>query len=141
MNQTIEIDSLIANEFTVTINGEPIRGIFRVANLVTLAFDDDGNRIYPPFEITKMVQRDGENTFNTWLRETIAMTDNQNLPTREVTVVAVDDGVVTRRWIARGARIVNVRYTEFDTGRSEMVEEIYTIAYDHIDEEWPTTDS
>ena len=130
----IEIDSLVANEFALQIDGEEVSGIFRVSYLRTFATDENGERIMPPFEISKMVQRDANNAFNTWLRETL---DGKS-PTRTVTIVAIDDAVTTRKWIAHNARITEVRYSDFDTGASEMIQEIYTIAYDSITDEFTT---
>jgi len=140
VSSAVQIDSLIANEFAFEINGESVNGVFSVTGLTTFATDDDGNRIKPAFEVSKMVQRDGNNTFNTWLRETMDTRDGDERPRRDVTVVAVDDGVVTRRWTAKGAWIKAVNYSRFDSSSFEMIEETFTIAYDDIEEEWPATD-
>jgi hypothetical protein len=138
MGKTVELDSLIANEFACEINGESLTGIFGVSNLRTLVTDDSGQRIKPPFEVSKMVQRDGKNAFNTWLRETMAVRNGGEKPRRDFTVLAVDDGVVTRRWTAKGAWIKEVRYSDFDSASFEMVSEVYTIAYEDIEEVFPT---
>ena len=137
MNKTLQLDSLIANEFAFEINGEAASGIFRISNFRSFATDEEGNRIKPAFEVSKMVQRDANNSFNTWLRETTAAFGEK--PRRDVTVVAVDDGVVTRRWTAKGAYIKEVRYSAFDSGSFEMVEETFVIAYDEIEETWPSS--
>lgn len=136
MSNTLQVDSLIANEFTLEINGESVSGIFRVSGLQTYATDGAGQRIKPPFEVAKMVQRDKNNAFNTWLRETIDARNSDATPRRDVTVVAVDDGVVTRRWTAKNAWISAVRYSQFDSSSFEMVEEVLVIAYDDIEETW-----
>ena len=135
MNKSIQLDSLIANEFAFEINGEVATGIFRISNFRSFATDEEGNRVKPAFEVSKMVQRDANNSFNKWLRETTAAFGEK--PRRDVTVVAVDDGVVTRRWTAKGAYIIEVRYSAFDSGSFEMVEETFVIAYDEIEETWP----
>lgn len=139
MNNTVQIDSLIANEFAFEIGGEAVNGVFRVSNLVTYATNEDGERIKPPFEVSKMVQRDGNNTFNQWLRETMTARNGDDKPRRDVTVVAVDDGVETRRWTAKNAWIAKVSYSDFDGGSFEMVAETYVIGYDDIEESWPAT--
>lgn len=139
MTDTQQVDSLIANEFAFEINGKAVSGVFGVSNLTTYATDDGGKRIKPPFKVSKMVERDGNNTFNTWLRETMAARNNGEHPKRDVTVVAVDDGVVTRRWTAKGAWIQSVHYSDFDSGSFEMIAETFVIAYDDIEEEWPAT--
>ena len=134
----VAVDSLVANEFEVEISGEKLMGIFRVSGLMTYNWTSEG-MAYEPFQLVKMVQRDGNNTFNQWLRETMESAGGVARPTREVTVVAVDDGVETRRWKAVGARIQSVRYSEFDTGLSAMVEEIVTIEFESLEESWPAT--
>lgn len=137
MTSAVQIDSLIANEYRVELNGETVNGIFRVSGLQTYATDSDGNRLKPPFVITKMVQRDGNLPINRWLRDTMEARNGGNAVTRELSILAVDDGVVTRRWTVLGARIINVAYSDFDSGASLMVEEALTIVYDDIEEEWP----
>ncbi|MDQ7024951.1 MAG: phage tail protein [Anaerolineae bacterium] len=139
MNNAVQIDSLIANEFEFHIGDNSVGGIFGVQNLVTYATDEDGKRVKPPFSVSKMVQRDGNNAFNTWLRETMDARDSDDKPRRDVTVVAVDDGVVTRRWTAKNAWIAHVSYSDFDTGSFEMIAETITIAYDDMEESWPAT--
>lgn len=136
MSNAKEVDSLVANEFAFEIDGEAVDGIFRISGLSTYATDDDGNRIMPPFEVSKMVQRDADNVFNTWLRETLEARNSDDKPTRTVTVVAVDDGVETRRWTAQNAMIVGVHYSDFDSGSFEMIAETYRIAYDDITDEF-----
>jgi hypothetical protein len=135
-----QIDSLIANEFALELDGTAVSGIFSVSGLRTYATDENGQRVKPPFEIAKMVQRDPDNPFNTWLRETTDARDSEERPTRTVTVVAVDDGVETRRWNVTGAWIKEVRYSDFDSSSFEMIAETFLIAYDDISEEWPASD-
>jgi phage tail-like protein len=142
-NTVIAVDSLIANEFQVLINDEVMQGVFRVSGLTTFQLDPQGGeatmeRQYPPFKLIKMVQRDGNNPFNKWLRET-RVTDDRTRPRRTLTIVAIDDGVETRRWTVKGAWIREVTYSDFDTGSSEMIEEIVTVHYDDIDETWSAT--
>lgn len=140
MENIKQLDSLIANEFAFEIGGEPISGIFRISGLVSYATNDDGERIKPPFEVAKMVERDGNNLFNTWLRETIDARDSDEKPRRDVTVVAVDDGVQTRRWLAKNAWIKSISYSDFDSASFEMVAEVFVIAYEDIEESWPATE-
>lgn len=136
MSNHLQVDSLIANEFAVEINGEVIQGIFRVSGLVTFKLDEAGKRVKPPFSITKMVQRDPGLAMNRWIRETAEARDNTERPRRYVTVIAIDDGVVTRRWTAKNAHILSVAYSSFDSSLSEMVEETITIGYEDIEESW-----
>jgi hypothetical protein len=131
------MDSLIANEFAFEIAGEKASGVFGVRNFVTYACDDEGNRVKPAFEVLKMVQRDPNNAFNTWLRETLDARESTDRPRRDVTIVAVDDGIETRRWSVKNAWIQKIHYTDFDSSSFEMVAEIFTIQYDDIEETFP----
>lgn len=137
---TVQLDSLIANEFAFEIEGDKVSGIFTINGLHTYATNTDGERIKPPFIVTKMVQRDGNLAFNRWLQETIDARDSDDNPTRTVAVVAVDDGVETRRWTVHGAYIREVSYSDFDTSSFEMIAERYVIGYEDIDETWSTMD-
>jgi hypothetical protein len=141
MNNAVQVDSLIANEFELHISGENVGGVFGVRNLVTYATDVAGNRVLPPFEVSKMVQRDGNNAFNKWLRETTSARHGGDKPRRDVTVLAVDDGVVTRKWMAKNAWITKVSYSDFDSASFEMIAETIVISYDDLEEEFPATDN
>jgi phage tail-like protein len=135
------IDSLIANEFAVEIDGQPVSGVFGVTGLVTFKLDvkttTSMKKLQQPFTITKMVQRDPHNVFNVWIRDTFAAGDDIVRPQRTVTVSAVDDGVPTRRWVVKKAWISEIKYSDFNSGSSEMIEETITIQYDDIEETWP----
>lgn len=138
----IAVDSLVANEFTVEIDGEVMLGVFRVSGFTPfkLAVNPDGAKpLHTPFTLAKMVQRDGNNAFNTWLRETVENGGASPCPRRTLAIVAIDDGVETRRWTVKGAWISAVSYSDFDTGSSEMIEETITIHYDSIEETWSAT--
>lgn len=130
----IAVDSLVANEFEVLIEDETMLGVFRIDGLTTFQLDEDGNRLLPTFNLVKMVQRDGRNAFNTWLSES---RQNNDRPRRKIDIIAIDDGVETRRWTFANAWITAVRYEMFDSASSQMVEEIVTIAYDSVTETWP----
>lgn len=143
-NTMVAVDSLVANEFHVELNGEALHGVFRVSGLTTFRLEAEGGettmeKVLVPFTLFKMVQRDGNSTFNKWLRETLATGRGHTRPRRTLAIVAVDDGVETRRWTAKGAWISEVRYSEFDTGSSEMVQEMVTVHYDELEETWPAT--
>ncbi len=135
------VDSLVANEFAVEIDGTVASGIFGVSGLTLFQLDSDGKRVTPSFEITKMVERDASNAFNSWHRETIENRDSDTRPTRNLAIVAIDDGIETRRWTAKGAYIAGIRYTDYDTASFEMIAETYTIMYSEIEENWTYADS
>lgn len=134
------VDSLSANEFRIELDGEMVTGVFRVSGLVTFRLDlkaaSTSKLIRSPFRLTRMVQRDPNLPFNRWLRETIAAGDDIVRPTRTIAIIAVDDGVETRRWTVKGAYIIEVSYSEFDTGSGELVEETTLIEYETLEETW-----
>lgn len=128
------VDSLVANEFSLELEGAPVTGIFKVSNFVSFALDANGKRVKSTFELSKMVQRDPKLPFNQWLRDTFAKRNSDDRPKRDLVLLAVDDGTITRRWFIRGAYIARVSYSEFDVAQSDMVAETYTIAYDDIED-------
>jgi len=135
------VDSLVANEFTVEIDGTVAGGIFGVSGLTLFQLDNDGKRVKPSFQITKMVERDADNAFNQWHRDTIENRNSDTRPTRTLSVVAVDDGIETRRWTAKDAYIASIGYSDYDTASFEMIAETYTIMYSEIEESWTYADS
>lgn len=135
----VTIDSLVANEFGFEINGERVSGVLSIAKLISFSMDESGKRHFPPFEVSKIVERDGNNLFNRWLRETIAARNSGTRPRRDVTVLAIDDGVVTRRWHVKNAWIKEVQYSSFDSGSFEIVAETLVIMYDDIEDTFPAT--
>jgi hypothetical protein len=139
------IDSLVANEFELLIDGQPVSGIFTVTGLVTFQLEvkatNQLRKTHEPFRITKMVQRDPENPFNVWMRETYAAGSDIVRPTRTLTILAVDDGVLVRRWTIRKAWICEIAYSDFNSGSSEMIEERITIRYEDIEDAWPLQES
>lgn len=137
INNTLRaIDSLCANEFAVELDNQRISGIFRIIGLTPYKTDESGQAIKQPFTITKMVQRDPNTPFNKWLRETMEQRGNPSRPLRTLAILAVDDGVETRRWVVKGAWIQEVSYSDFDSASFEMVEESFVIGYDDIEEKW-----
>lgn len=135
------IDSLVANEFEVQIDDQSVTGIFSIAGLVTFKLDvkttTSIKKLPEPFTIKKMVQRDPNNIFNSWIRATFAAEADIVRPTRTLTILAVDNGVETRRWTVKKAWISEINYSDFNSGSSEMIEETVTIQYDDIEETWP----
>src|SRR5690606_12924135 len=136
------IDSLSANEFAVEIEGTRATGIFRVSGLVTFKLDVKPSLtkvVRDPFKIVKMVQRDPNLPFNRWVRETVQATDDIVRPLRTLEIIALDDGVETRRWKIKGAWISEISYSDFDSGSSELVQETLVIHYEDVEERWMTT--
>ncbi len=130
------IDSLSANEFHVEINGEVATGIFGVSGIYTRHVDlTAGKLIHQPVTITKMVQRNPKLPFNEWVSETLAHPTSKI--TREIAIVAMDDGVETRRWVYREAWISAVSFSDFDSGSEELVEERLVVQHSGVEERWP----
>src|SRR5262245_22755557 len=137
------IDSLAANEFAVEIDGEPVTGVFRISGFNSFRLDvktTNALKKQPePFKLVKMVQRDGNNVINRWIRESIAAGTDIVRPTRTLTIIAQDDGVETRRWAVQEAWISQISYSDFNTSSGEMVEETLLIQYKDVEESWPAT--
>lgn len=138
------VDSLTANEFVFLINDEPVSGLFRVTGLVTFKLEvkttTSKKQVYEPFKITKMVQKDGHNSFNKWIRETTQARGDIVRPMRTLTLVAMDEGQPTRRWVVRDAWISEISYSDFDTASGDLVQEVLNIQHSGIDESWPSTE-
>ncbi|HLU11447.1 MAG TPA: phage tail protein, partial [Oceanobacillus sp.] len=60
-------------------------------------------------------------------------------PLRTLEIIALDDGVETRRWKIKGAWISEISYSDFDSGSSELVQETLVIHYEDVEETWMTT--
>lgn len=139
------IDSLAANEFQVWIDGVQVAGVFSVKGLTPLSVTPlrtwlgviplPGSLVSKPVTITKMVQRDPQLPFNRWIRDTLA--NPAGKVTREVAVVAMDEGREARRWVLRGAWISEISYSDFDSGSDQLVEERITVQYRGIQMFWP----
>ena len=123
------VDRLVANEFAVELDGTPVAGVFRVSGLTLFKTTVD-----TPLVITKMVQRDPNSSFNKWLKDTLNAVGKA--PTRTISVIAVDDGVPTRKWVYSDAHVQSVTYSDFDTASSEMVEERIVLHYGSVTHEW-----
>lgn len=134
------VDSLSANEFSVEVGGERATGIFAVTGLSSYALRmEDGKPVgmdFPPIVVTKMVQQDVTNPFNKWTRETVAARGTR-LPTRDVAIVALDEGIETRRWVYRNCWISSIQFSDFDTALDFLVEEKITIQHGGVEEIWP----
>jgi len=134
-----QVDSLSANEFAVELDGARVTGIFRVSGLIPFKLDVKPTltkRVRDPFKLTKMVQRDPESPFNRWVKDTVAARDDIVRPTRQLAVIAIDDGTEVRRWFIKDAWIAEVSYSDFNSGSSELIEETLVIYYEDIEEQW-----
>lgn len=138
MASTLILDSLVASEFALEINGETLSGIFTVEGFVSYQVDAGGVRQLPPFSISKMVQHDANNAFNAWLIETTTSRHTTERPRRDVVLKAVDDGIITRSWTIKSAFILSVAYSSFDVASFAMMQEIYHIGYEDIEEVFTT---
>ncbi|MBK8030516.1 MAG: phage tail protein [Chloroflexi bacterium] len=134
-----QIDSLSANEFQVYLNEDVVPGVFRVCGFIPFKLEvrpGVSNVVREPFKLAKMVQRDPALPFNRWLQETLAGKQDIVRPTRTLVIVALDDGVESRRWTVTGAWISEISYSDFNSASGELVEEVVTIHFDDIQETW-----
>jgi hypothetical protein len=130
------IDSLSANEFRVEVNGVAATGIFGISGICTRSVDmSSGKLVHQPLLILKMVQQDPNLAFNQWTRETLANPTTKI--TREIAVLAMDEGVETRRWVYKNAWISEISFSEFDTSSDALIEERLMIHHEGVDEVWP----
>lgn len=130
------IDSLSANEFRVEIDGDVATGIFSVRGLHIRCVDlAAGRLVNQPLTIAKMVQQDPMLPFNQWTRDTLANPTGK--VTRDIAVVAMDEGVETRRWVYKNAWISDIAYSDFDSSSDELIEERLTIQHTGVEELWP----
>lgn len=123
------VDSLSAHEFQVEVDGQVIKSVFSVRGL--MAFNAAGG--LSQITVGKMVEADPETPFNAWARATQA----GEQATRDLSIVAMDEGVETRRWVYKGASIVQITYSAFDTASSELVEEALLIQASEVEVVWP----
>ena len=130
------IDSLSSNEFQVEIDGEVATGIFGVSGLHIRCVDlTAGRLVHQPLTITKMVQQDPDLPFNRWVRETLE--NSTNKVTRQIAVVAMDEGLETRRWVYQDAWISDIAFSDFDKAHSVLIEERLTIQHSGVEQIWP----
>ena len=139
---TIHVDSLSANEFVVLLEGETVKGVFKISGLLPFKLDVKPSLtklVRDPFKLSKMVQRDPNLPVNRWLRETIEAKEDIVRPTRTLEILAIDDGEESRRWTIKGAWISEIAYSDFNSASSDLIEETLTIHYDDIIETWQTS--
>ncbi len=139
------LDSLAANEFRVWLDGVSVSGVFSVKGLTPHSIQPlktfwgllplPTSLTHKPIVITKMVQRDPNLPFNRWIRDTLANPTGK--VTREVHIVALDEGQETRRWVLRNAWISEITYSDFDSGSDQLVEERLTLQHEGITMLWP----
>ena len=133
------IDSLSANEFQVYLNDDVVPGVFRVSGFIPFKLEVKPGVtkvVRDPFKLAKMVQRDPNLPFNRWVQETLLAKEDIVRPLRTLVIVALDDGVESRRWTVTGAWISQISYSDFNSASGELVEEVLSIHFDDIQETW-----
>ncbi len=133
------IDSLSANEFQVYLNDDVVPGVFRVSGFIPFKLEVKPGVtkvVREPFKLAKMVQRDPNLPFNRWVQETLSAKEDIVRPLRTLVIVALDDGVESRRWTVTGAWISQISYSDFNSASGELVEEVLSIHFDDIQETW-----
>jgi hypothetical protein len=140
---TRHIDSLSANEFAVEIDGARVTGVVRVNGLRAFRLEikpAQTKLMHDAFKLSKLVQHDAENPFNRWLRETLNAKEDIVRPKRTLAIIALDDGRETRRFTVKNAWIGEIAYSDFDSAKSDLVEETLTIYFEDIAISWGETD-
>lgn len=138
------IDTLSANEFAVFLDGEAIQGVFTISGLAPFRLDVTPSLIKAmrsPLRLSRMLQKDPTLPFNRWLRESAEAGDDVVRPLRTLDIVAMDEGVESRRWSVIGAWVSEIAYSDFDSGSGELIQEKLVIQYDRIDTIWPAHDA
>jgi T4-like virus tail tube protein gp19 len=131
-----QLDSLSANEFVVELDGQSLTGIFRISGLIPFKLDVKPamtKLVRDPLKLVKMVQREPQNAINQWLQETVDAKEDFVRPKRTFAIVALDDGVETRRWVISNAWVAEISYSEFNTASSDLIEETITLHYEDIE--------
>jgi hypothetical protein len=137
------LDSLAANEFSVEVDGQTVPGILRISGFNSFKLEvkttNALKKQQEAFKLVKMVQRDGNNIINHWIRDSVNAGTDIVRPTHTLTIKAMDDGVETRCWMVKGAWISQVSYSDFNTSSGELMEETLLIQYEDVEETWPAT--
>lgn len=141
IQETKHIDSLSANEFRVELDEQEVDGIFKIIGLTPFKLEvkqtSSLKALKDPLKIVKMVRRDPNNPMNKWLHDSTDTDTDIVRPTRNLTIVAVDDGEEIRRWLVKDAWISGVSYSDFDSGLGELLQETLTIQWESIETVWP----
>jgi hypothetical protein len=134
------MDSLSANEFAVYLEEMPLRGVLRVMEFKPFKLDVKPTTalkaLKDPFKLVRLVESDPASPVNKWLVESVNAQADFDRPRRDLTLVAVDEGVPTRQWLITGAWISEASYSSFDSSSREFVEETLTIQWEAIKFEW-----
>ena len=130
-------DGLLANEFALEIDDQRVSGILALRGLVAFRLDVRSTtsirKLQEAFQITRIVQRDPQHPCNVWVRETFAAGEDIVRPARTLRLLALDEAGEARRWTVRDAWISEVRYSDFDSSSSDILEETLTIQYEDIE--------
>jgi hypothetical protein len=134
------MDSLSANEFAVYLDETPLRGVLRITDFKPFTLEVNPKTalraVKEPFKLVRLVESDQASPINRWLTQSIESQTDFDRPKRDLTIIAVDEGVPTRQWVVTGAWISGVAYSSFDSGSREFVEETFTLQWDAIRFEW-----
>jgi hypothetical protein len=123
-------NTLQANEFAVTLDGEVIDSILScdMFEYLTAAGDTDK----PLLTFYKQVEDSRNTVFNRWLGETLGSREPGSRPRRTFVVTAVNDGNPIRRWTFNGAWIAAVAQGSLDSTSHEFAVERIALGYDTI---------
>jgi hypothetical protein len=124
------INTLQANGFAVTLDGEAVDTILSSELFEYLTAEGDANK--PLLTFFKQVEESRDTVFNRWLAETLGSQSPANRPRRTFVVTAVNDGNAIRRWTFKGAWIAAVGQGSLDSTSHDFAVERVKLGYDTI---------
>ncbi len=119
-------NTLQANEFAVTLDGEVIDSILSCDMFEYLTAEGDADK--PLLTFYKQVEDSRNTVFNRWLGNR----EPASRPRRTFVVTAVNDGNPIRRWTFNGAWIAAVAQGSLDSTSHEFAVERTSLGYDTI---------
>lgn len=125
------INTLQANEFVVTLEGESLDTVLSCDTFEYLTPGGDGDK--PLLTIDKLVEDDRDTVFNRWLAESLGSPDPSGRPRRTFVLTAVNDGRAIRRWTFQRAWIAAIGLSSFDSASYEFAVERVRLGYDRVD--------
>jgi len=125
------INTLQANEFAVTLEGETLDTVLSFDTFEYMTPGGEGDK--PLLTLYKLVEDDRDTIFNRWLAESLGSTDSSGRPRRTFVLTAVNDGHAIRRWTFQGAWIAAVALSSLDSASYEFAVERVRLGYDRID--------
>lgn len=120
-------NTLQANEFAVTLDGESIDTILSCDMFEYLTAEGDADQPFLTFY--KQVEDSRDSVFNRWLGETQGSREPSSRPRRTFVVTAINDGNPIRRWTFTGAWIAAIAHGSLDSTSHDFAVERVKLGY------------